>query len=156
MEREFEGYRFRLVCRIEPERDANGGIREFMPQSRYRNVKSLPLSRHGSGPFCQFRIPADLAYAGVYVLTVDGSPTYVGECIYLSERFNARGYGTIHPRNCYEGGQSTNCRVNSLILGAARAGRTVELWFHETGDRKALEQGLVGRMQTPWNAHLRS
>ena len=156
MDREFDGYRFQLVCRIEPEHGADCRIREFMPQSRYRNVKRLPLNPHGRGPFCQFRIPADRPYAGVYVLTVNGTPRYVGECVHLSERFNARGYGTIHPRNCYKGGQPTNCRVNNLILEAARAGQNLELWFHETANRKPLEAHLVSRLQTPWNANLRS
>jgi hypothetical protein len=41
MNREFDGYAFRFVCRIEPERDVKGGIIEFMPQSRYRNAKKL-------------------------------------------------------------------------------------------------------------------
>jgi hypothetical protein len=89
------------------------------------------------------------------VLTVDGSASYVGECIQLSERFNARGYGTIHPRNCYERGQPTNCRVNRLVLDAAQAGRKVELWFHETVNRKPLEARLIAHLRTAWNATLR-
>ena len=30
-------------------------------------------------------------------------------------RYN-NGYGRISPRNCFQGGQSTNCRVNNLIF----------------------------------------
>jgi len=55
-----------------------------MPQSQYRNVKRLPLNRHASGPFCQFRIPCDLPFGGVYLIDVDGEIVYVGECLNLN------------------------------------------------------------------------
>ena len=59
-----------------------------MPQSQYRNVKRLLLNRHGSGPFCQFPIPSDLPFEGVYLIDVDGEIVYVGECLNL--KFKSR------------------------------------------------------------------
>jgi len=146
------GYSFRFVTEIEPDRDQAGEVKEFLPQGRYRNKRDLRLNKHGSGPFCRFRIPRNLPFEGVYAITVDGEIVYVGECQNLSERFNARGYGTISPRNCFEGGQPTNCRVNNCILRRAKQGRKVELWFHETSNRRLVETELIRKLEPPWNA----
>jgi len=81
---------------------------------------------------------------------VNNDVRYVGECQNLSARFNM-GYGQISPRNCYEGGQRTNCRVNQLILKAVRTGYHVELLFHETSDRQAVEGELIAELAPLWN-----
>ncbi len=155
MKREFSGHDFDFITRISPERDPSGAIREFLPQSHYQNIKNLSMNKHGSGPFCQFRIPSNLPLPGVYVVTVDSEVAYVGECLNLSERFNARGYGTIHPRNCFERGQPTNCKINNLILRESKLERELELWFCETDDRKRLEIKLIKELRPPWNTQLR-
>jgi len=155
MTRDVLGYIFNFVTRIEVERDAAGSVREFMPQSRYVNKRGLRLNKHGAGPFCQFRIPGYLGYQGVYAVMTDGEISYIGECENLSERFNARGYGTIHPRNCFERGQPTNCKVNNVILGNAKEGRNMELWFYQTPHRKGIEAELIRRLQPRWNSQLK-
>ena len=146
---------FVLVGLIEPERDATGTVIEDHPQSKYRNSRALPLNRHGQGPFCRFSIPRGWSGPGVYALTMDGTAVYVGKCdTPLGERFGARGYGVIHPRNCFQGGQSTNCRINSLILQHAKAGHRLELRFHQNIDkttRSALESQLIRSLRPPWN-----
>lgn len=141
---------FTFVCEIIPERDENGQFRRLTPQSRYQNVNGLALHRFGEGPFCRFRIPSQHAVAGVYVLTVDRVPKYVGECFNLSQRYNM-GYGQISPRNCFVGGQETNCRLNNQILEAAEAGNRIELWFHQCEAYKALESELRSKYRFPWN-----
>ena len=152
MIREILGHTFRFITEIEPDRDQADEIKEFLPQGRYRNERSLRLNKHGSGPFCRFRIPRNFPFEGVYVIIVDGEIVYVGECQNLSERFNARGYGTISPRNCFEGGQSTNCRVNNRILRHAKQGQKVELWFQETSNRRLVETKLIRTLKPLWNA----
>ena len=149
--REFTGYAFARVCLIQPECDPDGRPHEYVPQGGYSNLKGLPLHRHGAGPFCRFSIPANLHVAGVYLLLVDDSVRYVGECQSLSERFNSRGYGQIQPRNCYEGGQQTNCRLNRLILEAIKQGHRMDLWFRETPNRQAVERRLIASLAPPWN-----
>ena len=144
------GYRFDFICLVNPRRDSRGEIVEHFPQDRYQNAQNLPLNRYGEGPFCKFSIPASLAEAGVYVLTAAGEPRYVGECQNLSRRFNM-GYGNISPRNCYIGGQETNCRLNHLILESLRVGETIDLWFHPTDDYKRVEQALLATRHFPWN-----
>src|SRR5436305_13977661 len=120
-------YLFSHICKIEPLREADGSVRQFMPQNQFRNVRSLPLSRYGKGPFCKFKIPSTYKVSGVYALQVDTAVTYVGECANLSARYNA-GYGNISPRNCFKSGQETNCRLNNLIYLAATAVEEIDLW----------------------------
>lgn len=78
---------FLLVCRIEPERCPDGNNHEFMPQARYKGAGVSRLNPHGHGPFCKFKIPQNLPFAGVYALTVLDRITYICECANLSARW---------------------------------------------------------------------
>ena len=144
------GAPFDFVCEVEPERGLEGTIQIFKPQARYKKRDSIPLHKHGHGPFCRFKIPKDKKVPGVYALTVDGEVVYVGECENLSQRFNA-GYGNISPKNCYVGGQRTNCKINNLILTTTQAGRRVQLWFFGTSDHKKIEKRLLEEFNPRWN-----
>lgn len=145
-----DGYEFSLVCALEPRRDADGSIQEFFPQARYKNERGLPLNRYGMGPFCKFTIPTRILASGVYAITSGEDLKYIGECQNLSDRYNM-GYGNISPRNCFVGGQETNCRVNSLVLNEAGTGASLSLWFLETDDYKRIEQELRSSRRPPWN-----
>jgi hypothetical protein len=150
MVRDILGYSFRFITEIEPDRDQADEVKEFFPQGRYRNEKNLLLNKHGTGPFCRFRIPRKFPLEGVYTITVDDEIIYVGESQNLPERFNA-GYGNISPRNCFEGGQSTNCRINHYILRCVKQERKIELWFLETSNRGFVETELIQNLQPPCN-----
>lgn len=121
MTQDFAGYAFLSIGPIEPERDEKGAVLRFMAQSRYGNVRNFPLNNHGAGPFCRFSIARSVRSSGVYVVTVASKPVYAGNCVDLSRRFGSQGYGAIQPKNCFVGGQSTNCKVNHLILEPRRA-----------------------------------
>jgi hypothetical protein len=54
-DRDIGGYRFKWVCEIKPTKDGSGTVVTFLPQSRYDNVKGIPLHKYGAGPFCEFR-----------------------------------------------------------------------------------------------------
>jgi hypothetical protein len=144
------GYEFENIGGITPVCDADGSIRQFMPQNRYENVRSLPINRYGAGPFCGFKISNRFRTSGVYVLTVDDEIRYVGECADLSARFNY-GYGNISPKNCFKGGQETNCRLNNRIYLAAVAGERISLWFLQTTQFKAIESELRLTLKPAWN-----
>ncbi|NLE60216.1 MAG: GIY-YIG nuclease family protein [Planctomycetes bacterium] len=135
---------------IEPERDAAGNIRRFQPQNNYERRAETPLNRYGHGSFCRFRVPSDIKRAGVYLIVTDGRLAYVGECQDFSQRFNA-GYGQISPKDCYKGGQETNCRINQLILRCAESGWQTGVHFIETPHRFALETALIQTHHPPWN-----
>lgn len=135
---------------LDVERDEYGAVRRFQPQAEYCNEEGLPLNRYGSGSYCRFLVSGDIHRAGVYLIVAGGQLVYVGECEDFSQRFNT-GYGQISPRNCYMGGQETNCRINQLILTYAESGSSVEVYFIETGDRFALEKACINTYDPPWN-----
>jgi hypothetical protein len=145
-----EGYRFERVTDLAPVRMMDGTVRSFMPQSQYANEYGLLLNKYGTGPFCKFTAPQSYQKGGVYLLVVGSDIRYVGECANLSARFN-NGYGNISPRNCYKGGQETNCRINNLIYTSSIEGETLSLFFYETADYKSVEAQLRAVLCAPWN-----
>lgn len=142
-----------FVCQINIEKDLRGIPIEYFPQNSYQNRNSLPLNRHGQGPFCRFEIPKLTDGPGVYAITVDDTVVYIGECQNFRERYGPRGYGVIHPRNCFVGGQSTNCKVNTRVLEATLRNVIPDLWFMSESDRsrKLVEADLVSKFQPQWN-----
>ena len=143
-------YEFQLVCNIVPELGNNGVPIEYNPQSRYPNHRHLPLHAYGKGPFCRFRIPNFLHKTGVYVVWVNEQTKYVGECKDLAKRWNM-GYGNISPRNCFKGGQPTNCRINNLILAAYKSDSEIKVLFHPTNNRFRIERFLIQEFAPAWN-----
>ena len=145
------GVSFSFVCDLIPDKEPDGVPTPLLPQARYVNSRDLLLNKHGEGPFCRFRIPNTYRCSGVYVMAVNGAAQYVGECVNLSSRYNV-GYGNISPRNCFKGGQETNCRLNSLIYQEVLRGCHVSLWFFQTENHKPMERVLLAGAKFPWNA----
>ena len=142
---------FEKVCEIIPIKNNNGKAIEFFPAKKYQNVKNLPLNKYGNGPFCKFEIGNKFKkHAGVYIILLDGKPVYVGECDNLASRYNT-GYGNISPRNCFQGGQNTNCRINSKILTLYNDGHSFELRFLKTQNRFEIEYKLIKQLHPEWN-----
>ena len=148
------GFQFGHIAAIIPELDSEGSIAEFQPQDRYDNKRGDPLNRHGSGSFCRFRISQAPHDEGVYAITINGETNYVGECVDLAQRFSTGGYGGISPKNCFRGGQATNCKINKKILNHAKAGDKIDLWFLTTepgNSRKIIEFELIQSVNPDWN-----
>lgn len=143
-------YDFAHIGAIDPLRNRDGFVQQFMPQDRYANARKLPLNKCGDGPFCKFSITPRFQISGVYLLMDDSEIMYVGECENLSARFNA-GYGNISPRNCFKGGQETNCRLNNLVYSSAVAGKRISLWFFATQDHKIMEAAMRSGLRLAWN-----
>jgi len=146
---------FEHLGTIELERGDDGQIRTFMPQGRYPDASIVALHAYGAGPFCRFRIARKRRETGLYVLTRDDIPVYAGECIDVGKRWGANGYGGISPRNCFQGGQRTNCRVNAAILVEAIRGCRFDLWFAifdgSRDARLAAETALIHSLDPTWN-----
>jgi len=121
-----------------------------MPQARYHDANNSPLNKYGNGPFCKFSIPCNACGEGVYALFVNDTLKYVGECEDLVNRFNM-GYGNISPKNCYQGGQPTNCRINHLILECFQEGSRIGLFFLPTRERHNVEYALIKEFSPEWN-----
>jgi hypothetical protein len=145
---------FSHVCKIIPQLDTSQNILEFFPQERYENKNNLKLNKYGVGPFCKFTINRKYSNkTGVYILTVGDDIRYVGECDDFYKRYGM-GYGTISPRNCFEGGQPTNCRINSNILLSIKSNNSVNLYFLQTEDRFKIEHELIQSQNPSWNKTL--
>ena len=69
----------------------------------------------------------------------------------LAATLGPSGYAQIQPRNCFKGGQSTNCKVNHRILLAAQDGLAVRLWIRQTASPGPLEERLIAKLAPPWN-----
>ena len=149
-----DGCRFSAPVPVAPERTARGRVRAFMPQSRYIKAGVKRLNPHGGGPFCRFLAKGLPAASGVYALTVDGVPAYVGKAYNLAQRWSMQGYGAISPANCFTGGQPTNCRINHEIFVAAGAGRRIEVWGREDCEPSGLETRLIRALKPRWNIRI--
>lgn len=143
------GYNFSFLQFIEVERDSNGKVIEDTPQSRYLNERNLKIHSYGDGTFCKFKISAD-EVPGVYLWIVDDEIIYIGETANLRNRFN-KGYGVISARNCFEGGQTTNCKMNKVVLEYTKKNKTIKLYFLQTEDYKAVEFELLSKINTKYN-----
>lgn len=150
----FAGLEFDSVGVIDPVRDAAGEVVAFMPQSRYANARQLPLNPHGAGPFCRFALGAGDHRSGVYVLALNGNPVYAGRCVSLAKRWGGMGYGAISPKNCFVGGQSTNCKLNHKVYEHVSAGDELELWFHAASDPGSFERNLILALRPAWNTQI--
>lgn len=140
-------YDFEYVCEIKP---MGGVLVKCMPQSLYKNEKRLILNAYGKGPFCKFKIPENYKISGVYALFINDEVKYIGECKNLSARYN-NGYGNISPRNCFKGGQETNCRLNNLIYKNLKLKNKIYLYFYKTKFYKNVEKELRGLVKASWN-----
>jgi hypothetical protein len=143
------GYPFAFLQELIPDCDASGNVIKYYPQSDYVNKGNRALTYYGEGAFCRFRIDAD-DVPGVYLWVVDGHIIYIGETDKLRRRFNT-GYGNISPRNCYAGGQSTNCKMNKVVLSYYENGRRIRLYFYQTHEYKRVERELLNQINTPYN-----
>jgi hypothetical protein len=145
--REWNGLTFGFVDAIEPCRDELGALLEFTHQI----PSGIRPNRYAAGPFCHFRLHDPPRQAGVYAITVSDRLVYIGECENLRDRFSSSGYGKIARRNCHHDGQSTNCKLNARILGQAKAGQRIDLWFLRCEKRKRIEAELITALRPEWN-----
>ncbi len=147
----FGGVEFGFVIELQLARDDDNEIWEYSPQSRYANRKGYPLHRYGSGRFCKFTAGTTVGAPGVYAVTSEQRLKYIGKCKSLKARFGSGGYANISPRNCFKGGQETNCRINALILAEAIGGKRIFLWFRKVPEPSVLEERLINDLDPPWN-----
>ena len=143
---------FQFVDSISVDRNESGSVDIKMPQRRYEKADEYHVHRYGWGPFCGFSVDTTdyVGVEGVYLFTAGYEIKYVGETVDIHNRIGS-GYGNISPRNCFEGGQQTNCRINHLILETVRNGDQVALWVEKTENRKLRETELIEQCDPPWN-----
>ncbi len=147
------GYDFTRASAIDADRDEAGALVFNTPQSRYANPRALPLHAHGVGPFARIRTTNLPDEPGVYaVVSAHGDVLYVGRARdSIRRRWSPQGYAVIHARNCFTGGQITNCRINVLIAGELTHGRPPVLWVLTVPDPTPVETRIISRLRPPWN-----
>lgn len=148
-------HQFRSIEYIEPQINDDGTIFIDRPQTRYRNFKKLDYNRHcdKDTEFTMFRVEKLPAAKGVYIWLIDNEKelSYIGEGVDLRKRFSSAGYGRISPRNCFVGGQSTNCKMNHEVLSKWREGKRFHLYILETEDHKEIEKDLIAEYHPKLN-----
>jgi hypothetical protein len=142
-------YDFTYVCEIKPITHNGEIVEYFNVFEKYSKHKELKLNAYGRGPFCKFSISAENS-EGVYIIGKDKDVVYVGETLNFRDRFNL-GYGNISPRNCFVGGQSTNCRINNLIFNSIKQGSKLHLYFLNTNNRIDIELDIIKTLSPKWN-----
>lgn len=143
MQIQIGAYPFVHLCRIEPERDEQGGVRKF------ELINSAGAPTWG-GPFCRFSIAPAVQLPAVYALTVSGQPVYVGQTTNLAMRFGKYGYGEVRPPGGAGDEGDTNRRLNHFILEACASGKPVDLYYLVAYDRLDVENELLS-LPFPWN-----
>lgn len=149
---ELAGYPFEFIQELKPQKTLLGQIYTYDPKGQYVKKDQKPLNKYGKGPFCRFSISEKYTgVPGVYALFDDNGLLYIGQTVNLSQRYN-QGYGRIEPINCYVGGQSTNCKINSMILNKYLSGNQVFLYFLQTKDYDRIEHELIFQYEPPYNS----
>lgn len=143
---------FDFVDSVTVERNEVGQIDLKMPQHHYDKSGETPIHQYGWGPFCKFYVDTSSYQntAGIYIFTANHQIVYIGEALDIHSRIQS-GYSNISPRNCFEGGQQTNCRINNAILEVIRNRGQVALWAMKTADRKQREAELIKECDPSWN-----
>ena len=154
MEIEMRGIKFYSAGEISVQRNPDGSVTEYAPQTRYAKRASTKLNRHGEGVFCRLSVSGLPISGGIYLVISDGEVRYVGKAANLHNRWAAGQYGTIQPKNCYVGGQSTNCHINKRVLEDTRLSRKLELLYvveDLPSERALVENHLFDEFKPVWN-----
>lgn len=151
-------YEFRPMGHIEPLKNEGGSVFTDQPQFRYKNTRGRAYNPNcnDTTEFTRFRVEGLPKDSGVYVWLLDGEKTlsYIGRAKNLNERFSSKGYDRISPRNCFVGGQSTNCKMNHEVLKQYQDGKRFRLYILETKDFVAVEAALLNAYNTRLNKQL--
>ncbi len=142
-------YEFVFIETIELIKTKDGTL-SYEPQSRYKNAGTMPLHEYGEGAFCRFKLKNAKDVSGVYAWVIDDEVVYIGEATNFRKRFNM-GYGVISPRNCYIGGQITNCKMNKVVWKEYEKSNRIQIYFYETPHYKEVEEELLLSITTKYN-----
>lgn len=149
-------YYFKFVENILPILDSDGNVKEFYPQESYKKKDTIPLNKYGIGAFCKFSVGDKYKNtSGVYALYIENELIYIGKCKDFALRFNS-GYGNISPRNCYVGGQSTNCKINKVVLNRLKDNKHISIYFCKTDNYDEIEKELIEYYNPKYNYKLKN
>ena len=113
------------------------------------------LNEYGDLEYNNFKITNKnyLDIKGVYFYFLDDKLKYIGRCRdNMKKRVNS-GYGQISPKKCYKDGQSTNCKVNSLISKDISSIKLKIFIMDNNEEIEILESKLIKKFSPNWNCN---
>ena len=130
-------------------------VGEFLSDLKLDNDKRYLkfLNPYGDRKYSDFFINDESIFKrkGLYSFCSDKEIKYIGRCrTNYKDRIN-NGYGRIAPRNCYIGGQSTNCRINHLFTKERDQIEFFVLPMEDITEIETLEKKLIKELNPPWN-----
>ena len=138
-------YMFEYQCDIKAEVNENGDIITYNPADKYKKKASTNLNDYGNSEFCYLSKMNLCKDSGVYAVYEDDKLIYIGRAKNLCSRWSRVNYGAISPKNCYLGGQSTNCKINSYICERLKEGKKLELYFYKAEEYINVESVLLDK-----------
>lgn len=137
-----------------------GDFLKMLKESNDSNYEFF-LNKNGDTTYCKFHITDNLKDKGLYCFSVDDDIKYVGRCTDTFKKRINYGYGTIHPKNCFIDGQSTNCHINSLINTNINASSEIKLGVYTMNNRttqeiELLELQILATRSFEWNVQTKS
>lgn len=138
-------YEFKYQCDIKAEVSENGDIITYNPADKYKKKETTNLNEYGKLDFCYLLKMALCKDSGVYAIYENDKLIYIGRAKNFCSRWGKVNYGAISPKNCYVGGQSTNCKINGYICEKLKEGKKLELYFYKTEDYKVVEKNLLDK-----------
>jgi hypothetical protein len=111
------------------------------------------LNKYGDSVFCDFSIASTpiTKLKGIYSFAIGSEIKYFGRSHDPFEKRLNQGYGHLSQKNCFRDGQSTNCRINSLI---AKKHKDVSFYLYPIDDDieiDRLEKLLIDWYKPDWN-----
>ena len=130
-------------------------VGEFIMRLKLDNDKRYLnfLNPYGDRTYSDFFINDESVFKrkGLYSFSNNNEIKYIGRCrTNYRDRIN-NGYGRIAPRNCYIGGQSTNCRINHLFTQERDQIEFFVLPMEDITKIETLEKKLIKEFNPPWN-----
>jgi len=88
---------------------------------------------------------------GVYFYYLNNELKYIGRCRDNMKKRVNQGYGKISPKKCFIDGQSTNCKVNSLITKNKSSIVLKIISLDDISEIEVLESRLILECGPEWN-----
>ena len=128
---------FQCAGRLLVERDADGQVLQHSPLADMAAVEQR-YPPWALGPFGRVEPERDLPeLPGVYALVEHGVVRYVGSSLNLARTFDGRnGLGHISRRDCQTPRHEERCRLNRLVVAAAKAGKVIDVYVMTTQTTK--------------------
>ena len=142
-------YKFTFFETLEPDVDSKGSIETY----DYKDYEvGGKRNKDGKGPFCHFSLKHEKRGSCVYFwLRENSDPKYLKNRLYigktddLQQRFY--NYGHITASDCEEDGNSTDCKMNKVLLQLKR----VDLYVCPTDNPKKVESEILATITTVYN-----